>query len=56
MLTKIVAIFDSVPFRVFFAVWTGVYLVQVVKGESGGPDVDELWWIIAAFGVAIFFI
>jgi hypothetical protein len=50
----IVKILDSSAFRIFFAAWTGVYLVQVIKGESGGPGVDELWWIMIAFAVALF--
>jgi len=56
MFAAVTKVLDSVPFRIFFAVWTGVYLVQVIKGEEGGPDVDELWWIIAAFAIALFII
>lgn len=49
-------ILDSAPFRIFFAAWTGVYLVQVIKEETGGPDVDEIYWILIAFAVALFII
>lgn len=60
MLTKITsavtAVLDSTAFKIFFAVWTGIYLVQVIKKETGGPDVSELSWIIWSFAVALFFI
>lgn len=56
MLTAIKALLDSKPFLIIFAVWTGVYLVQVAKGESGGPDVNEIWWIVASAAVAIFLV
>lgn len=51
----IVKVLDSLPFRVFFAIWTGVYLVQVLKGQDGAIA-DELWWIVIGLAVAIFFV
>lgn len=51
----ILKILDSTAFRIFFAAWTGVYLVQVIKNETGAP-VNELWWIVVAFAVALFLI
>lgn len=43
-------------FKIFFAVWTGVYLVQVIKGTTHGDPVNELDWILIAFVVAIFIV
>jgi hypothetical protein len=53
MIATITKILDSTPFRIFFAVWTGVYLVQVIKKETGAP-INELWWIVVAFAVTLF--
>lgn len=50
------AVFDSTPFLIFFAAWTGIYLVQVIKKEQAGPGVDELWWIILFFAIGIFIV
>jgi hypothetical protein len=47
-------IIDSTPFKIFFAVWTGIYLVQVFKGEEGAPPVSEVYWIFLAMAFAIF--
>jgi hypothetical protein len=55
MPTFITNILDSTPFRIFFAVWTGIYLVQIIKGEEGAPT-DELFYIIGGFALAVFFI
>jgi hypothetical protein len=54
MLKTIEAILDSEFFQIVFAVWTGIYLVQVIKGESGAPSTGELTWIILAFALGIF--
>jgi hypothetical protein len=48
-------VLDSAPFRIFFAAWTGVYLIQVVKGEEGAP-VNEISWIVIAAAFAVFLI
>jgi hypothetical protein len=52
VLTLIKKVLDSTPFRIFFAVWTGLYLLQVIRGEEGAPT-DEFFYIIAGFAVAI---
>lgn len=56
LIKKATAILDSPPFLIFFAVWTGIYLVQVAKKEEGAPPVNELWWIIASAAVAVFLV
>lgn len=56
MLNQIEAILDSTAFKVFFAIWTGIYLVQIIKAEAGAPDTSELWWIMAAMAVGIFIV
>lgn len=48
-------ILDSAAFRAFFALWTGIYIIQVLKGQEGAP-VDEIWWIVIGLGLAIFFV
>jgi hypothetical protein len=52
---SLLKILDSAAFRAFFALWTGLYLVQVIKGQEGAP-IDELWWIIIGFAIALFII
>lgn len=47
-------IIDSEPVVIVFAVWTGVYLWQVVNGEEG-TSVNQFLWIIAGFGLGILF-
>ena len=49
-------ILDSTPFKIFFAVWTGVYLIQVLKGEEGAPAVSEVYWIVLAMAFAVFLV
>lgn len=44
-------VLDSAPFKIFFAVWTGIYLVQVIKRAPGAPT-NELGWILGAFLVS----
>ena len=56
MFQTIEDILDSEFFQIVFAVWTGIYLVQVIKGKSGAPSTGELAWIILAFAVGIFLI
>lgn len=56
IISAIVAILDSTPFQIFFAVWTGVYLVQVVKRDQGGPGTTEIFWIVLGFAVALFLV
>lgn len=56
LISAVTAILDSTAFRIFFAVWTGVYLVQVIKREAGAPDTSELWWIVIAFAFGIFLV
>jgi hypothetical protein len=56
MLKTIENILDSPTFQIVFAVWTGIYLVQVLKGKSGAPSTNELGWIGLAFVVGIFII
>jgi hypothetical protein len=55
MPTFVTTILDSTAFRIFFAVWTGIYLVQIIKGEEGAPT-DEFFWIIGGFALAVFFV
>ncbi len=56
MFAKFKALIDSSPFVIFFAVWTGVYLAQILKGEislaKGGSVAD---WIIGALIFALVF-
>lgn len=56
MLKKITAILDSQPLQIFFAVWTGIYLVQIAKKEAGAPGTSELWWVIVAVAFAVFIV
>ena len=53
MLATFKAVLDSPAFKIFFAAWTGVYLIQVLKGEEGAPT-DELTWIVIGCGLAFF--
>lgn len=46
---------DSTPFKIFFALWTGVYIVQVLQGDEGEPT-DELFWIVIGVALAFFFV
>jgi hypothetical protein len=50
------SVIDSAPFKIFFAVWTGIYLVQVFKGEEGAPAVSEVYWIFLAMAFAVFLV
>jgi hypothetical protein len=56
MLKKITDLLDSRGFQIFFAIWTGVYLVQIIKRESSAPGLSEVWWVVAAFAVAVFLV
>jgi hypothetical protein len=57
IISTVESVLDSTPFLIFFAVWTGVYLAQIVKKEQGAPGpVSELSWVGVAFLVAIFFV
>lgn len=60
MLKKVISfttsILDSTPFAIFFAAWTGIYLVQVLKGKTGAPTANEGLFIILFFIVGLIII
>lgn len=56
LVAKVEALLDSTPFLIFFAIWTGVYLVQIVKKDQGAPPFSELWWVLISFAVAFFIV
>jgi hypothetical protein len=56
MLKALTNILDSQFFQVFFAIWTGIYLVQIFKKESGAPGASEVWWVVVAFAFAVFLV
>jgi hypothetical protein len=56
MISTFENILDSTPFKIFFAVWTGVYLVQVLRRTSAISVSSEILWIGIAFVVALFVI
>lgn len=45
-MSQITKILDSKPVAIFFAIWTGLYLAQVWKGQAGARS--DLWWIVGA--------
>lgn len=42
---------DSIWFKIFFAAWTGIYLVQIMRGKTSN---QELGFIAGAFLIALF--
>lgn len=55
MFKKIVNVLDSTPFLIFFALWTGVYLFQVLQKQTSSP-VNEVGWIVLGFIAGVVFL
>lgn len=53
MLAKIEAILDSAPFQIGFAIWTGIYLIQIYKGQITLKNGSIWTWIVGAMVVGL---
>jgi hypothetical protein len=53
--TLLLSILDSQIVKIIFAVWTGVYLVQILRGQETDGS-KELLWVVIAFGITFLFI
>lgn len=49
MIKQFTAVLDSTPVKIFFAVWTGIYLVQILRKSPGIGVSNEVMWVAIAF-------
>lgn len=56
IITLVKNVLDSTPVKIIFAVWTGIYLIQLLKQEDGAPSTSELMWIALAMAFGIFLV